>query len=128
MAVTLFEDFELAGTDEGTGFDAAEADEGTFEAVRSLERDVVVVEAGHTDLVLCVRSELAQLAETVLSGQILRVRVVDLDGDAVGTCALHVSGDARGLKLASFGKLLVQLDGALLRTIGIIHTAMAEEV
>ena len=106
--VTLLEDLELAGADKSTGIDAAEANKGAFEAVRSLKRDVIVVKASYTDFVPSIGSEFTKLAKTVVSGESLRVRIVDLNGDAVGSCALDMSGNASGLKLTSFGKLLVE--------------------
>ena len=106
--VTLLEDLELAGANESTGVDAAEANEGAFKAFRSLKRDVIVVKASNTDFVPSIGSEFTKLAKTVVSGESLRVRVVDLNGDAVGTCALDMSGNASGLKLTSIGKLLVE--------------------
>merc|ERR1719461_2492396 len=102
--VALLEDLELAGANQSARFDAAEADEGAFKAVRSLKRDVIVVKTGHTDFALSIGSELAKLAKTVISGERLRVRVVDLNGDAVGTCALDMSGNACGFELTSISK------------------------
>ena len=108
--VTFLRDLELAGANKSARFDAAEANVGAFEAIRSLKRDVIVVKASNTDFVLSIGSELTKLAKSVVSGERLRVRVVDLNLDAVGTCALDMSGNASGLELTSFSKLLVERD------------------
>ena len=108
--VALLEDLELAGANQSARFDAAEADEGAFEAVRSLKCDVIVVKASNTDFVPSIGSKLTKLAKTVISGERLRVRVVDLNGDAVGTSTLDMSANASGLKFTSIGKLLMELD------------------
>ena len=124
--VTLLEDSEWAGADKSAGLDAAEADEETFDAVGSVEGDVVLVQAEHAHDVRGVRSELTKVGHLVISRQVVGVGLVDSDGDAVGTGAANAGGNGGGFELAIIGKFLVEFNDTLLGAISVLDDALAE--